>query len=587
MEILKKIDNFLLHNNKECDASVFVKCRKVAAICRRLMRSRELCFAHYANFYHVEENFISRIKTVLVRQISISLIIEKWPRKTASIKGQVQLIKWATPQPINEPGIRVFLTKKGLERVLDEWKKLFWKQLALREPVKLRIYGLRDYIVINNLRVGRIAKAAASAFIEPGIGFKVMVQNLNIDYVGTLTARYHSEQQTVNMVANIPDLSFNVVVRVENKNGFLQPKMHSCEAFASESVTLQFNGPIPRALSAMRLLHTSVLQNFVEKSLCKHVPTLLFPPFRTLFNPPTRKLKLFENYFLDYSMVGNVTIGSDYMETEYSGEIYMDRGFKHSTSTAVKAPPMKIDHKRKTDSSMAYIYLSDYSINTLLYSLYRAGKFDMAVNHKTTPESFVNYLKTGCQESQICAGTIFPSLGDKYPNSTLDIQIKLLKLPKATIKNDAIEIASVSTMKGSVRSQRNRQYLFFSCQMDLVTVVKRFRLRRYYAHVDVSFDHMELRDVQSDIPGIDKMTMSFVVSYALDLLVKPDVQAKLKHGFKLPRVTDFEMTNGIVELVNDLIIVGFDFCQSDCIQSQIGNADNLDKVKISNTYDDY
>ncbi|KAL1226494.1 Lipopolysaccharide-binding protein [Trichinella spiralis] len=464
-------------------------------------------------------------------------------------------------QPINEPGIRVFLTKKGLERVLDEWKKLFWKQLALREPVKLRIYGLRDYIVINNLRVGRIAKAAASAFIEPGIGFKVMVQNLNIDYVGTLTARYHSEQQT--------------------------PKMHSCEAFASESVTLQFNGPIPRALSAMRLLHTSVLQNFVEKSLCKHVPTLLFPPFRTLFNPPTRKLKLFENYFLDYSMVGNVTIGSDYMETEYSGEIYMDRGFKHSTSTAVKAPPMKIDHKRKTDSSMAYIYLSDYSINTLLYSLYRAGKFDMAVNHKTTPESFVNYLKTGCQESQICAGTIFPSLGDKYPNSTLDIQIKLLKLPKATIKNDAIEIASVSTMKGSVRSQRNRQYLFFSCQMDLVTVVKRFRLRRYYAHVDVSFDHMELRDVQSDIPGIDKMTMSFVVSYALDLLVKPDVQAKLKHGFKLPRVTDFEMTNGIVELVNDLIIVGFDFCQNDCIQSQIGNADNLDKVKISNTYDDY
>ncbi|KFD47237.1 hypothetical protein M514_11886 [Trichuris suis] len=487
-----------------------------------------------------------------------------------------------------EPGIRVLLTKTGIDEVLNTWKRLFLKRMAYSEPVKLRIYGLRDYIVINNLRAGRIAPHfEIKASIEQGVGFKFSVSRMNIDYYGSL-APYSSQEPPVAMQANVPELSFNAVIKVTNVNGVLTPKMLSCDASAPYSATLQFNGAIPRALHALKLLHPIVLQSFVERTLCKHIATSIFPPFRSIFNMPAKKLRLTENYYLDYSLVGNPIIGSDYLDTAYNGEVYMDRGFKHTATLAVQPPPLPADKNPVQHAAMVHVLMSNYTLNTLLYSLYRAGKFNMAVNHKTSPDSFVNYLKTGCQESQICAGTIFPSLGDKYPNSTLDMQIKQNKAPTAVFKPGAIEIYTVSSMKGSVRSERNRQYYFFSAQMKLVTSVKRVRVRHYYADGDISFDQLELTNVRSDVQGIDRVTMTFVVSYALDLLVKPDMQRKLKGGMKIPKATTLEMTNGLVTVQPDRLVVSFQLCyQANCDRTMVGNARSATNQKTTNTYDAY
>uniref|UniRef100_A0A5S6R187 BPI2 domain-containing protein n=2 Tax=Trichuris muris TaxID=70415 RepID=A0A5S6R187_TRIMR len=489
----------------------------------------------------------------------------------------------------NEPGIRVLLTKTGIDEVLNTWKRMFLKRMAYSEPVKLRIYGLRDYIVINNLRAGRIAPHfELKASIEQGVGFRFSVNRMNIDYYGNLVP-YSTQEQSVAMQANVPELSFDAVIKVDNANGVLTPKMLSCEASAPYSASLQFNGPIPRALHALSLLHPPVLQGFVERALCRHIATSLFPPFRSIFNMPAKKLRLIENYYLDYSLIGSPLIGSDFFETAYNGEVFMDRGFKHTATLAVQPPPFPADMNPSQHPAMVHILMSNYTLNTLLYSLYRAGKFNMAVNHKTSPDSFVNYLKTGCQESQICAGTIFPSLGDKYPNSTLDMQIKLHKAPTAVFKAGAVEIVTVSSMKGSVRSQRNRQYYFFSAQMKLVTNVKRVRLRHYYVDGDISFDQLELSNVQSDVPGIDRATMSFVVSYALDLLVKPDMHRKLKNGMKIPKTTILEMTNGLVTVQPDRLVVSFQLChQLNCDRSTVGNARSAaDHRTTSSTYDVY
>uniref|UniRef100_A0A914VR19 Lipid-binding serum glycoprotein C-terminal domain-containing protein n=1 Tax=Plectus sambesii TaxID=2011161 RepID=A0A914VR19_9BILA len=75
---------------------------------------------------------------------------------------------------------------------------------------------------------------------------------------------------------------------------------------------------------------------------------------------------------------------------------------------------------------MAAVFLYDYVINSFLYQAHKAGlsQFQLDKSRKV-----VEFLRTNCDQKDICIGRLIPALEAKYPNTTGSLHIKTSTQP--------------------------------------------------------------------------------------------------------------------------------------------------------------
>lgn len=59
---------------------------------------------------------------------------------------------------------------------------------------------------------------------------------------------------------------------------------------------------------------------------------------------------------------------------------------------------------------MVDFYLSNYTISSLFFWMDQYRKFDYEVSAESMNNSLSGYLRTECNEDEICAGTLFPGM---------------------------------------------------------------------------------------------------------------------------------------------------------------------------------
>ena len=83
-------------------------------------------------------------------------------------------------------------------------------------------------------------------------------------------------------------------------------------------------------------------------------------------------------------------------------------------------------------SKMLYIWLSDYTANTMTYAAHVNNYLARTFTPRDMPDKYRDLLKTSCS-SGLCVGTILPALGSACADCEINVDISSMQAPEFTV----------------------------------------------------------------------------------------------------------------------------------------------------------
>jgi lipopolysaccharide-binding protein len=146
---------------------------------------------------------------------------------------------------------------------------------------------------------------------------------------------------------------------------------------------------------------------------------------------------------LNYGLVSNPVFGAGYFELATRGEFFFvgditDAPFHPSP---LPNPP--------TAPRMLAFWLSDYVLNTAGYVTHKHDALHHNFTKNDLPPSDTHLLDASCCPRCGCIGKILPPIGDKYPNSTVEIELATTAPPTVNFQpgKATVEIAGLATLR--------------------------------------------------------------------------------------------------------------------------------------------
>lgn len=368
-----------------------------------------------------------------------------------------------------------------------------------------------------------------------------------------------------------------------NTDGHLKTDMHKCKAQVNE---LGFNfSPNDNELlrNYLPFIHRTVRDN-VDQILCPSFHTEVIPVISNrLLNTPMSSA-LFDHYFLNYGLIGPVKYNPDSVELQHRGNVF---GILRQGRTRLNdfrlpfrsAPLMTVpDFKH-----MVTFQMSNYTIASLLYWMDQYRKFDYEISRQTVNDSNIaGYLRTECGTGDICAGTLFPALAQRFTNGVVNIKAHSATFPHVLLEKGKVKIFLESRIDAFVQQpDRNRRFL--TATMHAEISMQNLNFKDYKLTGKLVIDSFKTTDVISLVDGIDEGSIEFLMNALNELLIGEDMAQKLKDGIKFPILFDFEQSSAEIKVEKDRLSIGVDFCFDDnckrVAKSQDTNSDYYDVVQ--------
>lgn len=236
--------------------------------------------------------------------------------------------------------------------------------------------------------------------------------------------------------------------------------------------------------------------------------------------------------------------------------------------------PLPVPHKiilseQAPPAKMLHLYMSNHTLGSLFYWMDQFRLFDYEFSRAASKdEEFRSYLLTECPG--ICAGVLFPTLGDKHPGSSVEIRVTTTSHPLVTIHEKNINISITSRIDGFVVKLDDplERHEFVTAKIVMFSEIRQLRIDEHYNLTGkLELTGYELSDLETDIPEITPQSIDFLVTSMMDLFVKKDFTRKLVEGIKLPRILDFNLRETSVQMHKGIIELSTNFCSSEVRKS--------------------
>ncbi|GFR73698.1 bactericidal permeability-increasing protein-like [Elysia marginata] len=160
------------------------------------------------------------------------------------------------------------------------------------------------------------------------------------------------------------------------------------------------------------------------------------------------------DFLIDYSLMSNPKVTSSYIEFAHKGTVYPKSTRREPPLTAQTIPPVNYN------SRMLYVWLTQYSFNTLMYQMQTSGMLRYQIAKAQLPSDCRSYLDTTC--TGICLGRAFFLVGVFHSHKTMELSVQSTAMPKATMTNSRIKIAASFKIQAGLRYTSNTVRNLFS-----------------------------------------------------------------------------------------------------------------------------
>ncbi|ETN84919.1 hypothetical protein NECAME_01479 [Necator americanus] len=264
-----------------------------------------------------------------------------------------------------------------------------------------------------------------------------------------------------------------------NADGHLKTDLVTCKV-AANNVELTL-AAADKAIANYLPVIMHFIKERIEQAICPSFHAELVPVVSNrLMNTPM-SAALFEHFFVNYGLLSPV----EYSDTRVS--------------------------MRHRGNAFGILRQGGFLILKFDYEISRTAQNNSAI---------AGYLKTDCPGDDICAGTLFPALGQRFPGGEVIIKSHTISYPRMTI-NDGNATIYIDSRVDAFVQQGDRTRRFLTSAMDAEAKLEKFSFFLHFFHVS---------RVASLVDGIDEGSLEFLVNALTELILNEDMAKKLKGG---------------------------------------------------------
>lgn len=443
------------------------------------------------------------------------------------------------------PGIRVQITQKGLNYANDLALTKMYNELQNYKFDNQR--GSSSYNLYD-IKVSRVSKPRGQAVLVPGQGLRWTVEIKGYRLSAKLTFSkkllWFTIRKTFSLTMDVDSVELKLTLQpTKATNGGLNLKALSCKSHVDVKVSAK-NFVVKIILKLFR----SKINRIIERKLCQSATKIINNDVASKLAsfPVTRQIK--HGYFFDYGFVSNPVFTSNYMQTNHKAAI-LD---KNKNGQFPFAPPQLPQLNENKD--MIYFIISDYVLNTWLYTAYRDNQLWLKVNSNMfKKENERAMFQTTCPNS-ICIGSFLPQIAEKYPNSKMEMHFTTYENPIVHFKANHVQLNVPVKAEFIVVQANGSHTTILTAELVLFSEVKT-KITGVNLLLTVTETSLTVKNVHGAAPGSIDMV---AVKGALEIIVKFVESILPGQQFPLVVPSNTLLSNPSIRIVQNAIIVASD-----------------------------
>uniref|UniRef100_A0AC35UD12 BPI2 domain-containing protein n=1 Tax=Rhabditophanes sp. KR3021 TaxID=114890 RepID=A0AC35UD12_9BILA len=364
--------------------------------------------------------------------------------------------------------------------------------------------------------------------------------------------------------------SFNLYLKTGvNGDGHLKTELTKCNV-VPDKITLAFTSSESDVLkNTIAEIYKVVRQN-INDVICPTLVDEIVPVISNrLFNTPL-SVALFDHYFLNYGLLGNVTYAKGKVELAHRGNAFGILRQGRTRLNDFRLPFKANELVAVENEKMVTFTISNYTLSSLLFWMDQYRKLDFEINSSAINNTMIaGYLKTDCGVEDICAGTLFPSLAEKFPNGVVMIKTHTVSFPVVKISKGKVNITMESKVDAFVQ-QPDKKRRFLTANMFAEISLQKPSFKDYSFNGQLKIEKTKISNVVSLVDGINADSLEFLVNALNELFIADEMMKKLKDGIKLPIILDFEQKKSEVTFLEDKMMISADYCFDEGCKASVG-----------------
>ena len=293
------------------------------------------------------------------------------------------------------------------------------------------------------------------------------------------------------------------------------------------------------------------IRNTLQRKLCDHAENKINVDIaRKLSNLLVVPLGHDKQWLLDYRLVSPPAFESGYLELFHKGEFF-NRG--NSTEAPFQPSPLP---SPPISNSMVTIWISDYVFNTAGYVWQKRGMVSYNMTKNNLPKDLTGLLSTTCTIQDRCLGILIPQVGQKYPNSSIEVNVSTTEPPSVIIDAQDIIVRLVGSLAFRARLQDSSSADLFGVNVVLnVSVVPFIEQQVLKAKVSSTDKNVSMNLANSNVGTVPADILKLLLDAVKKTYVIPKMKEVSKRGMPLGQseIKNFIFVKPQLQLENNCV----------------------------------
>lgn len=451
------------------------------------------------------------------------------------------------------PGFKARLTKRGLDYANKVAIEALSKNVkGLKIPDVSGDTGGIKYTV-SGMAITSFTPPTSTISLSPNKGLVWKAVQAKIAVHGKVKAKKWFVSLTETFDVSISDMSFNIAINLgDDTHGCLKLTPTGCSCSVN-GVSISIHGDVSWLVKLFKGKIQDKIKSILQGKLCTVIESEIRDDGNKKLESLPMTTPLAKKFLLDYRLTAAPDFAATYMDTFHKGEIYWLTD--NTTEAPMSPPPIK---DSSVVQNMMYLWVSDYIFETIAYVAQKHNFLVYNLTTKDLPPASRGVLNTTCEGFiPKCVGKLIPAIGQKYPNSQVELHMVSTMVPNMTIAPSGVSVRCGGQINMYANTASQQMPFLVTLNANMSTTVD-VSVVNETIHAKIDKLSIVLKAGKSAIGPIDDAALQFLVDTALTLYIEPQLNALGQKGFPLPVTDEIKFVNTKISFDTNTIMIGTD-----------------------------
>ena len=317
------------------------------------------------------------------------------------------------------------------------------------------------------------------------------------------------------------------------------------------TIKVKFHGGASFIYNVFRGVFAGKLKKGLQRAICTKATQVINKDVNAKLATIDVLAPLGQNMMLDYRLTEAPLFGSGFVEIRHKGEVFWKSEAKRPPFAPAPMSAMSPTPK------MVNIWLSDYVVNSLLYTAYTHGVLQhnltkTLTSNKKAPSKITHCFGPLCHQQDKMS-----TFGLKY--DTVLVTLKCTKIPSMHFAREGIKLTFTGEMGMYATGKGEKPVYLVSGKADMKAVTPvTLRLEGNTIKADFSHFDVKITGIYTKAGNITEGIVLGIFNAVVDAFIKPELKRLGNKGIDLPHIKGAAYVQPVLELNKNAILIAAD-----------------------------